>query len=83
MMKRSFSQLDSCIPPGYLDEVEGAKETLERLKNLEEQVQSTSLSLARKYHTLYCEPEILQKILRVFVRHSLTVESEESAYYTM
>lgn len=82
-MKRSFHHLDSCIPKEFIRAQEGAEAALERLRSVDHQLQTTTLSLARKFHSMYCEPEMLPKILRVFVRHSHTIDDNGTAYYTL
>jgi hypothetical protein len=82
-MKRSFTQLDACIPKGYLELEPGAAETLSRCRALELELTTTTLGIARKYHTLYCEPEVQAKVLRVFVRHSLVLEDDGTSYFIM
>lgn len=81
-MKRSFVQLDSCIPAEILALEDDASNVLERCRGLELQLATSTLSISRKYHAMYCEPEILTKVLRVFVRHNLSLV-ENGASYTL
>ena len=76
-------QLDSCLPKEYLKDAESSglemATELRALQVMEAKLATTTQRLTRRFHALYCEPEVVPKILRLFIRHSFAAESSSAA----
>jgi hypothetical protein len=90
-MKRSYYETDRAIPGNLLDSFPKKRQQLLEIQSQEKQIQHLIGNYKRKKIFQNCQEKILNKILRVFIRHqfvpspsSTGVEKEDDrAYYLL
>lgn len=81
-MKRLLLDIDSVVPPSFIECVPGMKDTLSDINSLIKQIDSQLLKKKRVDLALISEPMIKQKIIRMFVRHAFFAQTAtESSYF--
>jgi hypothetical protein len=76
-MKRSFDEFDSRIPQSLLMRFPHKLEHLQRIGELEEELDARWGSFRRTALEENCEPKVKTKVLRVYIRHSFVVSTPE------
>ena len=75
-MKRSFSQFDECIPPVVWEHFPEQKKALDRIGRAERDLQRAWTAKRRSALATNCEPSIVTKVMRVFVRSQFIPQTE-------
>jgi hypothetical protein len=77
-MKRSFSQFDGYIPESVWEEFPEQKKTLDRISSIEEDLQRQWARTRRTALAVHCEPTVLTKIMRLFVRSHFVPHADKT-----
>lgn len=74
-MKRQLDDIDSLVPVEVLHERDGAIETLSKVNESFAQIESLLLKKKRIDLAMNSEPQIKQKVLRIYIRHAFVAAS--------
>ena len=80
-MKRQLIETDTFVPERALDLYDGARDTLEKVNSLFCKVDDLILKKKRIDLAINSEPQIKQKVLRIFLRHEFYANPDDSKSY--
>lgn len=80
-MKRTFTQFDESIPPVVWEHFPEQKKALDRISRVERDLQRMWTSKRRAALATNCEPAILAKVMRIFIKSEFVPNLDKSQSY--